>query len=209
MPYAGSCTPHVRVYQRRSAARARSSIVAHECSSSWSGSTMWPSRRSVAVRWFSVECGGRKFPIYATLMRAPYLRGSESERFWPKVERTETCWVWTAAIRPDGYGVFRRADGTNIRAHRWAYEDAHGSAPPILDHVCRNRRCVRPDHLEPVTHEENARRSIAGRRVWRRERTHCKNGHAFDETTTRIYRGQRLCRACRNEQDRARRARRR
>ncbi len=130
------------------------------------------------------------------------------ERFWEKVNKTDGCWEWTAAsVR--GYGVFR-LQGTrkNTPAHRFAYELVKGPIPVglQLDHLCRNPSCVRPDHLEPVTQAENARRGV------RAMQTHCHNGHPYDEANT--YRGQdnrgrwhRRCRACHTEQERARRHR--
>lgn len=66
------------------------------------------------------------------------------------------CWLWTGCINPDGYGVFR-----NTSAHRLTYQESRGPIPAglVLDHRCKNRRCVNPDHLEAVTQRENRRRS--------------------------------------------------
>lgn len=100
--------------------------------------------------------------------------------FWAKVAKTETCWNWTGSL-VDGYGRFgsaRSAEtyailGTSL-AYRIAWEDEHGPVPAglELDHACNNRACVRPSHLEPVTHEENCRRAAE-------RRTKCRNGHAY------------------------------
>lgn len=82
-------------------------------------------------------------------------------RFWEKVEITEHCWLWRAALSEHGYGVFRMSAPRRMEmAHRVAYEMELG---PIqdgleLDHLCRNPRCVSPFHLEPVTHLVNMRR---------------------------------------------------
>ena len=133
------------------------------------------------------------------------MRGTEPGRFWPKVDKRDGgCWVWTAAVRPDGYGIFRRGDGSNIRAHRWAWQEARGPIAPDLelDHLCRNRACVNPDHLEAVTHQENCSRSEAGGRVWRSLLTHCPSGHEYTPANTYHYRGSRLCRECRKLQGR-------
>lgn len=86
------------------------------------------------------------------------------QRFWAKVNKTETCWLWTAACHKVGsYGDFwdgtKRPNGTNriVRAHRFAYELLVGPIPAgtEIDHICHVRRCVNPDHLRVTTHVEN------------------------------------------------------
>lgn len=86
--------------------------------------------------------------------------------FWARVTKTETCWLWTGAHDRDGYGAFTENTSTKWRAHRLAYIDACGdhAAGLELDHLCEVRNCVRPDHLEPVTHAENMRRAAIRRR---------------------------------------------
>lgn len=78
------------------------------------------------------------------------------ERFFALLEPEGECWSWTAALAGGGYGTFR-VDGRNVPAHRWAYEFLRAAIPPRLDldHLCRNRRCVNPWHLEPVTRSVN------------------------------------------------------
>lgn len=82
-----------------------------------------------------------------------------SARFWPKVEKTDTCWNWTAFCNAYGYGQFGlggRGEGL-ILAHRYAWMEAHGTVPDSpLDHICHNRRCVNPDHLRVVTSKQNS-----------------------------------------------------
>ncbi len=121
------------------------------------------------------------------------------ERFWEKVHRTDTCWNWTAYKNTKGYGRFAVEASRQVLAHRLAWEWENGPVPDglELDHLCRNRACVNPDHLEPVTHTENVRRSAAAR-------THCRNGHPFDEGNTALSQGHRRCRTCRNAAERAR-----
>jgi hypothetical protein len=84
-----------------------------------------------------------------------------AERFWSKVEKTETCWVWTAATDGRGYGCFAVTTlGRNRvhKAHRVSWALVHGQvedrAP--LDHICHNKMCVRPEHLRLVTNKQNS-----------------------------------------------------
>lgn len=78
------------------------------------------------------------------------------KRFWDKVNKTETCWLWTAQLSPKGYGVFDWQDRPR-RAHRLSYEAATGVHPGALqvDHLCYTRNCVRPDHLQLATNQQN------------------------------------------------------
>lgn len=92
-------------------------------------------------------------------------------RLWEKVEKTDSCWIWKGTKNPKGYGRIV-VNGKPKPVHRVTYELVHGpvSDDLHLDHLCRRRDCVRPDHLEPVTNHENALRGA-------RARTHCRNGH--------------------------------
>lgn len=121
------------------------------------------------------------------------------DRFWEKVDKSQECWVWTASKVHDGYGRFW-SGGRVLLAHRVAYELEVGPIPDglSLDHLCKNRACVRPDHLEPVTHTENIRRGEPA------NRTHCRKGHPYDESNTYRYKGRRYCRACNRETQRRR-----
>ena len=121
---------------------------------------------------------------------------TRSERFWAKVDTSGDCWVWTKALTTTGYGSFGNGPGKGRKAHRWSYEEAYGEIPEglVIDHLCRNTKCVRPSHLEAVTFAENVRRGIHA------TKTHCKHGHAFDEQNTyRTKQGRRICKACRAE----------
>lgn len=77
-------------------------------------------------------------------------------RFWEKVNKTDTCWLWTASCGEYGYGQYGTG-GKNYRAHRYAYEMTYGKIPDdmVLDHLCRNVKCVNPSHLEVVDVREN------------------------------------------------------
>lgn len=104
------------------------------------------------------------------------------------------CWIWQREIDTKGYGMARLRGGKKVkRAHRLVYEQNIGPIPPglELDHLCRVRSCVNPEHLEPVTHRENVRRAVA-------DPSHCLRGHEY--TPENIYappRGGRVCRTCR------------
>jgi hypothetical protein len=116
------------------------------------------------------------------------------QRFWPKVEFAD-CWLWTGATVHNGYAVFRLNAKRVVYAHRWAYEHLVGDPGDgmELDHLCRVRRCVNPDHLEPVTHAENTRRGY-GPTSSNGAMLTCALGHPLVQAKT-----QRFCRTCRNK----------
>lgn len=118
-------------------------------------------------------------------------------RFWSKVSVTgiSRCWFWKASLRRAGDGQFKY-NGKMIAAHRLSYELLVGVIPKglELDHLCRNRSCVNPYHLEPVTHLENMRRGIGG---WNSSiKIHCPRGHMYTTENTYIYNLWRHCRIC-------------
>lgn len=107
------------------------------------------------------------------------------------------CWIWTGYVNKAGYGMY----GVNYKrqmAHRISYELFVGPIPKYLelDHLCRVRNCINPLHLEAVTCRENLRRSPICMSTIRANKTHCLNGHAFDEANTYKHNGHRWCRKC-------------
>lgn len=136
-------------------------------------------------------------------------KGTPEERFWAKVQISTThfhngtpCWEWTAATT-GGYGAFRHIPGSRKMqpAHVWAYKYLIGPIPPGLepDHLCRNRPCVNPAHLEPVTRQVNLRRSPITLPSINAAKTHCVRGHPYSGDNVRYTRdGSRVCRTCKN-----------
>lgn len=116
------------------------------------------------------------------------------------------CWVWLGSLHEAGYGRFDHGR-KRLRAHIVAFVLWRGPVPEgrVLDHLCRNRACTNPDHLDPVTQRVNILRG-ENHVADRARRTHCPAGHPYDEANT--YRdglNRRYCRACRRERSRLRR----
>jgi hypothetical protein len=123
-----------------------------------------------------------------------------AERFWPKVHLArDGCWVWTARLSDDGYGELNMPVGCSTLAHRVSLL-IHGLPQPgpglTVDHLCRNRACVNPAHLEIVTNRVNILRGI-GPTATNSKKTHCLHGHLLSGANLRILpQGRRRCRTC-------------
>ena len=130
------------------------------------------------------------------------------DRFWDKVDAEGDCWEWTAA-KSNGYGKINSGGviSTTLRAHRVSWYFLVGEIPDglELDHLCRNRGCVNPDHLEPVTRKENMRRGHWAADV-QRAKTECPHGHEYTPDNTYIIpsTGSRSCVTCKKNRDQAR-----
>lgn len=140
------------------------------------------------------------------------------ETFWSRVDKNGPappgrpglgpCWAWRGTINVRwGYGYFSWEGQRNLRAHIVAYTLAVGPVPEglVLDHLCRARHCVNPEHLEPVTQQENCRRGMTGKAPGttgerNKAKTHCPRGHEYAGANLRLHGRRRHCRAC----DRAR-----
>ncbi len=128
------------------------------------------------------------------------MRGNRLEEFLSsRIEEKGGCWIWKGKISPSGYGVL------SPLAHRLIFSLLKGEIEDglVLDHLCRNRSCCNPDHLEAVTSAVNVLRGEALPAQYAK-RTHCKYGHPFDADNTYFYPSPnkklgRLCKTCRNE----------
>lgn len=122
-----------------------------------------------------------------------------TDRFWAMVDRRgdNECWDWNGELNHGGYGVMRYK-GKKIISHRFSFELFNGEIKYGLeiDHLCRNRKCCNPKHLEQVTHKENVFRGI-GLASINHSKTHCKHGHLLFGDNLYIYpNGDRACRIC-------------
>lgn len=126
---------------------------------------------------------------------------SRADRFWEKVRQDGACWVWTGALQPGGYGYFSVGEGRYTGAHRWAYEFLVAPIPDglVIDHLCRNRKCVNPYHLEPVPQRVNVARGIG---VGRPRMSTCRKGHDLTPENVETRKGGgRRCITCRRARE--------
>ncbi len=135
------------------------------------------------------------------------------DRFWAKVAAPDEngCWPWTASCQIAGYGQFyletRHRKKHLVRAHRWAYEDLRGAIPGglTIDHLCRNRQCVNPHHMEIVSMGVNVLRGNGPPAINARKE-HCPQGHPYAGDNLRVKpNGWRYCRKCQLTDQRKRR----
>jgi hypothetical protein len=126
----------------------------------------------VIAGWTAAEIRERRKPCHTTEKQPPYrgmtrlkMTARELKSFKSKIAWDGHCWLWTGGHNADGYGKFQFC-GRGTPAHRVAYMHWKGEIPfgYVVDHLCSNPRCVNPEHLEPVTHQENIARYWAWKR---------------------------------------------
>lgn len=105
------------------------------------------------------------------------------------------CWTWHGHTNRDGYGMYKTGNVSN-GAHRMAYQLAKGAIRPgmQIDHLCRNPKCVNPNHLEEVTQLENIRHGNVGK--LQLARTHCPRGHEYTPENIKWGQRGRGCKTC-------------
>jgi hypothetical protein len=119
------------------------------------------------------------------------------ESIWRRAyEAPDGCWQMKVSLSEWGYGRIKH-EGRQVMVHRLAYEAFVGPIPEglVIDHLCRNRGCINPDHLEAVTESENIRRGTSPTAANARK-THCKHGHEFTPENTYLKGTWRICRIC-------------
>lgn len=116
-----------------------------------------------------------------------------AREFWDLIEVTDGCWLWTGYIDRGGYG----RHGRHGYAHRMMYEMAVAPIPDglVIDHLCKVRHCVNPDHMDSVTNAENSMRGD-GPMAEKARQTHCIHDHEFTPENTLNHGGRRACREC-------------
>jgi len=129
---------------------------------------------------------------------------AEIERFKSKTTVSGECWLWNGPLDKDGYGSFFFRGATR-RAHRVGWYGAFGEIQDghVINHTCRNRNCVNPQHLQSITSTENALKDSNSRPYLNSQKTTCPNGHEYDKVVVWAGKTQRICTICTRERQAA------
>lgn len=175
-----------------------------------------PTNTAASNGRFCAMASGMKLSSVAYAGIAPSSHGAQMIKRYPALalrfadkhipEPNSGCWLWLGTQNGNGYGQFWTGERLEM-AHRWSYEHHIGPVPDglVLDHLCRVRSCVNPDHLEPVTHRENVLRG-AGLPAQNVVKTHCPRGHPYSGTNLLSKERHRFCRICNQQKCREWRA---
>lgn len=126
------------------------------------------------------------------------MKPKDIQRFFSKIKQSGSCWQWIASKDRSGYGLFLYQK-RKVSSHRFSYILFFHDIPIGLeiDHLCKNKSCVNPDHLEAVTHLVNVRRGHSGNDNHESRKTYCPQGHQYSKENTRTYKnGSRACKEC-------------
>jgi hypothetical protein len=126
--------------------------------------------------------------------------------FWSRVQKTDNCWNWTGSVFNTGYGCFV-VNNKSVLAHRLALFLVNGKWPIVSRHICNNRKCVRVDsnHLIDGNYSENAQDCVKSGTHFQASKTHCPQGHEYNDQNTCVCGGARFCRVCARERMRLKR----
>lgn len=154
--------------------------------------------------WYNTRTKGTRASIadFVHPSRIVYMRMKTpvEDRLWSRVVEAYGCWEWRGSLSSSGYGQIGDESGKLVTVHRLAYELLVGPIPTglVLDHTCRNQRCVNPLHLDITTSAINTARGDHTNKGHNRLKTECKYGHKFTEDNTYRYGTARQCKICRD-----------